>query len=103
MTAIAQEQRPGHQANIHKLFGAVADVKELDDGYKFRLSHTSEILMTAAEFIMLERLCCPFFNFRLDIEAEGGIWLSITGREGVKPFIVAEIGEHLPVRIQRTV
>ena len=102
MTAIAEDQRAGHLANINKLFAAVAEIRELEDGYKFRFPNTSELLMTAAEFITLERLCCPFFCFRLDIEGENGeLWLGITGREGVKPFIVAEIGAHLPVAIQR--
>ena len=103
MTAIAAEQRGPHQANIRKLFSAVAEVHEIADGYKFRLSNTSEILMAAAEFMTLERLCCPFFDFRLVIEREhGALWLDITGRDGVKPFIVAEIGEHFPTNIQRT-
>lgn len=103
MTAIAETQRAGHQANINKLFHAVAAVEEIAHGYKFRFPNTSDILLTAAEFIALERLCCPFFSFRLDIEGENGAaWLSITGREGVKPFILAEIGGHLPTNIQRT-
>ena len=101
MTAIAAEQRDPHQANVRKLFSAVTEVQEIADGYKFRLSNTSEILMTAAEFMTLERLCCSFFNFRLEIEREhGAVWLDITGREGVKPFIVAEIGAYL-TNIQR--
>ena len=42
-------------------------------------------------------VCCPFFGFGLEIEREGGsVWLSLTGREGVEPFIMAEIGDHLP-------
>ena len=46
----------------------------------------------AAEFIALERLCCPFLNFGLEIKAEGGpVWLRLSGREGVKAFIREEI------------
>lgn len=38
----------------------------------------------------------PFFGFSLDLEPEGGeLWLSLTGRDGVKPFIQAEIGDVL--------
>jgi len=44
-----------------------------------------------------ERLCCPFFGFGLRIKPEGGaVWLSLTGRDGIKPFIRAEIGQALP-------
>ncbi len=46
------------------------------------------MLLTIAAFIADERLCCPFFHFRLDIEPEQGpIWLQLTGTEDVKPFL----------------
>ncbi len=97
MTAIAPEQRGAHLATIEKLFEAVESVRELPNGYTFRLSGELDTLLTAAQFIRLERLCCPFFGFGLEVEREGGaVWLSLTGREGVKPFIMAEIGDHLP-------
>jgi hypothetical protein len=61
------------------------------------LPNESDMLVTTAQFIALERLCCPFFGFGIEVEPEGGaVWLSLTGREGVKPFIMAEIGAHLP-------
>lgn len=96
MTAILPEQRSTHVATIEKLFRSVQSKHELPDGYAFELPNDSEVLLTAAQFISLERLCCPFFGFELQVEREGGsVWLSLTGREGVKPFIVAEIGEYL--------
>jgi hypothetical protein len=96
MTAIAPEQRGAHLATIEKLFGAVESLRELPNGYTFRLPNESGVLLTAAKFISLERLCCPFFGFGLEVEQEGGaVWLSLTGREGVKPSILAEIGDHL--------
>ena len=56
----------------------------------------SSMLLKLADFIAKERLCCPFFGFALQLEPEGGeLWLSLTGREGVKPFIQAEIGGAL--------
>ena len=101
MRAIPPEQRGAHMATIEKLFRAVRSKRELPDGYAFELPNESDVLITAAEFISLERLCCPFFGFALEIEREGGsLWLSLTGRDGVKPFILAEIGEHLHVSIQ---
>jgi len=101
MTAIAPEQRGAHVATIGKLFRSVQSKRELPDGYAFELPNDSDVLLTAAEFISLERLCCPFFGFSLEIERErGSVWLSLTGRDGVKPFILAEIGAHLPVGAQ---
>jgi hypothetical protein len=47
----------------------------------------------AAEFMTLERLCCPFLTLTLEVERERGpLWLTLTGREGVKPFLQAELG-----------
>jgi hypothetical protein len=98
MTAIAPEHRGAHIATIEKLFRSVKSKCELPDGYVFELPNESNVLLMASEFMSQERLCCPFFGFRLEIEREGGpLWLSLTGRDGVKPFILAEIGEHLPV------
>ena len=96
MNAIAPEQRGTHIATIKKLFGAVRSTRELPDGYAFELPNESDVLKSAAEFIVNERFCCPFFTFGLDVERESvAVWLSLRGRDGVKPFIMAEVGHHL--------
>ncbi len=96
MNAIRPDQREAHLATIEKLFRSVESVREVANGYSFQLPNQSDVLLQVAEFISLERLCCPFFDFGLEVEREGGaVWLSLTGREGVKPFIIAEIGDHL--------
>lgn len=64
-------------------------MRELPEGYAFELPNESDVLLTASEFIINERLCCPFFDFTLEVEREGGpMWLSLKGRDGVKPFIM---------------
>jgi|SRR6185436_245965 len=96
MNAIAPSERGQHLAAIKEIFGAVRELRELPDGYSFRLPNDSAFLMKAADFIARERFCCPFFGFALHLEPEGGaLWLSLTGRDGVKPFVLAEIGEAL--------
>lgn len=96
MSAIEASQRGQHVATTGGLFRAVEEIRELPNGYAFRLPDESDVLTRAAKFIALERLCCPFFGFTLEAEPEvGSLWLSLTGRDGVKPFIMAEIGEHL--------
>src|SRR5687767_2738657 len=93
MTAIEASKRGQHMATIDELFRGTVEIREQPDGYAFRLPNEPEVLLKAAEFVALERLCCPFFGFNLEIEPEGGpLWLRLTGREGVKPFIRAEIG-----------
>lgn len=96
MTAIAPEDRDRHMATAYEVFQAVQSVRELPNGYAFRLPNNTTMLLKTAEFIANERLCCPFFGFTLEIEPDGGpLWVRLTGREGVKPFIVAELGEAL--------
>jgi hypothetical protein len=97
MSAIPPEERGQHIAAIEAVFGAVQEIRELSDGYSFRLANETALLLKVADFLAKERLCCPLFGFALQIEPEGGaVWLSLTGREGVKPFIQAEIGQALP-------
>ena len=92
MTAIAPEQRPQHLAASRDLFSRIEKVRELPNGYEFRLADGSALLSQLAEFISLEKLCCPFLNFVIEIEAEGGpVLLRLTGRDGVKAFIREEI------------
>jgi hypothetical protein len=100
MTAIAPAERSLHSAAIEEVFGAVAEIRDLPEGYAFRLPGESAWVMKIADFITKERLCCPFFGFSLQLEPEGGaLWLSLTGREGIKPFILAEIGHALPYAV----
>jgi len=97
MNAIAADQRNAHLATIDQVFRSVETIREIPNGDAFQLPNRSEMLVTVAEFIALERLCCPFFGFGVEVVREGGpVLLSLTGREGVKPFILAEIGDHLP-------
>jgi hypothetical protein len=94
MNAIAPADRDRHISTTLGLFHAVQDICELSNGYGFRLPNETGLLMKAAEFIANERLCCPFFGFRVEVEPGGGpLWLYLTGQDGVKPFIRAEISE----------
>src|SRR5262245_7079167 len=101
MSAIPSEQRETHLTTSRELFSHIREIQERPDGYGFRLSGDAEVLMKAAEFISLEKLCCPFLAFALNVEAEGGsVWLALTGREGVKEFIREEVNGLLGVAIK---
>jgi hypothetical protein len=93
LTALTAEQRKRH-AELRKTLGeSVKEVQELPDGYAFRLPDDAKTILSAAEFISYEKLCCPFFKFNLEIESDGKpVWLKLTGREGVKQFLKTEFG-----------
>jgi len=63
-------------------------VRELPDGYEFEFPADPKTIAMVAEWAAGERLCCPFFNIQLRLNAEGGpFWLRLTGRKGTKDFI----------------
>lgn len=104
MSAIEAGRREQHIATGKEVFSAVAKTKELPDGYAFRLSGEPHVLVKTAEFISLEKLCCPFIRFVIEVGAEGGpVWLRLTGREGVKAFIREEVSGLLGGAIDWTV
>ena len=104
MSAIEPGLRAQHVATGKQVFQAASEIRELPDGYAFRLPADSGTLLKAAEFISLEKLCCPFLGFALEVEPEGGpAWLRLTGREGVKAFIREEVSGLLGGAINWTV
>jgi hypothetical protein len=61
----------------------------MSNGYSFRLPPGT--LLTVARWVALERKCCPFFTFQVELAGdEGPLWLRITGSDGIKAFIRAE-------------
>ena len=71
-----------------QLYSSVEEIKELPDGYAFRLPCNSAMLMLIAEDLNMERLCCPFLLFTLEISPnKGPFWLKMTGAEGAKEFL----------------
>jgi hypothetical protein len=94
MDAIEPDKREQHISTAKQLFRSIKEFRELPNGYAFHLPDEPDMLLKIAEFISLERLCCPFLGFTLEVEPErGAVWLKLTGREGVKPFLRAEIAE----------
>jgi hypothetical protein len=94
MTAIPPEKRRAHHALIDRLMTeAVEEISDLADGLAFRFP--AEEYDAVTEFVGRERLCCPFLSFALDVSPDRGpLRLRLTGPEGVKDFIRAEL--HLP-------
>lgn len=67
--------------------------KELQNGYAFKFEGTDSVLDELAEFIKTERECCSFFTFVLSVKGDRSeSWLELTGAEGVKDFIISELG-----------
>ena len=93
LTALTIAERLHHKDLSQKVHAGVKEIRELSDGYAFRLGGERQTIAMVADWISLERLCCPFFTFQLEIGSDPNpIWLRITGREGVKQFMQSEFG-----------
>ena len=93
LTALDPTQRARYRGLAHYLRPAVEAFEELPDGYAARFGRDPERLLRLAEFMTLEALCCPFFTLAVEAACNGGpLRLRITGPDGVKPFIRAELG-----------
>jgi hypothetical protein len=89
--AISAAERSTHFALARKLFAELArERKDLPQGYAFRFEAGE--LEAISRFIANERKCCPFMTFELEIApASGPIWLRMTGPEGTRAVLDAEL------------
>jgi hypothetical protein len=68
------------------------EVDELVDGYRFEFPSGPDTFLKISEWVLLERLCCPFISFSLEIDPEDRpIRVTLTGQTGTKQFLKAEL------------
>lgn len=91
--AMSPEQMERYRALRRRLADDFRETRELDTGYAFRHSAEAGVLVALAEYVSLERLCCPFFDFAIEVGHGGGeVWLRMTGPEGAKGVLEAAMG-----------
>ena len=90
-SAIPARERAQHFMLARKLLTTQAVARaDLPDGYAFRFM--PDILAELLRFIDNERKCCPFLTFHLQIGPQAGpIWLRMTGPEGTREVLRAEL------------
>jgi hypothetical protein len=80
---LTEIERERERTLLNEIRHAHLEIVDLPAGYVLRFSADSATVLRLAEFIALERVCCPFLNFELRWEAEGGpVWLKVTGGQG---------------------
>ncbi len=96
LSAIDEANREAHLAlAADLLWRAAEERRDLPDGYAFRFP--ADEYRRVVDFIALERLCCAFFHFVLDVApAAGPLWLSITGPAEVKTFLQSTLAQPAP-------
>jgi hypothetical protein len=88
LKALTFEQRKELDKVGAQVISAITASRDLNDGYAFRIDPSLASLKDVAEWLDLWRRCCPFYEFRIDFHAaDAVVWLSVTGRPGVKEYI----------------
>ena len=91
MDVLGEPGRARHAALLAELASAGPAVEELAEGFAFRFPSRPYLFLRVAEWIGLERECCPFLAIRLDIEhANRSLRVSVTGPAGTKDLLRAE-------------
>ena len=94
LKALTPAERARQSALSRKLKAATVEKTELASGLSFKLSLAQMPLREVAEWIEDERKCCPFLDFQLSVECDGGaVHLSLTGGPGVKEFLLSDFGK----------
>jgi hypothetical protein len=93
MTAIPRDARDEHSRITRELIASAIEVHHSSDRVVIQLA--PDQYEKTVRFIALERLCCSFLRFTLDVATDrGGLSLTISGPSGAGEFIRAEL--HLP-------
>lgn len=85
---LTPEAQKARGEDLHDLFAQVDAIDELPAGYTFHFPMLPTIAEQVLAFVLAERACCPFFHFAVrTLPPHDGIWLDLSGAEGVKDVI----------------
>jgi hypothetical protein len=93
-TAIPPKDRARRAAVSRRLFrGAVRTDVRVDDQEGWHFEIAASAYADLADWVALERLCCPFLRFRIDVAPPPAkLTFTMTGPIGTIAFLEQEIG-----------
>ena len=95
LQALSAAERNEHLQLTRRLAESILKTMEVADGYAFEVDRHRMSIKDLAAWTEFERRCCPFFDFTLELRRENGpLTLRLTGRVGVKEFILAELPKN---------
>jgi hypothetical protein len=90
------DERLRYGATRARIDAAVTSFVEVDRGYEFQLPGDDATLVLVADWIALERRCCPFFEFIVSIGgSDSSIRVALTGSPEVKRFLEEELRSRI--------
>jgi hypothetical protein len=90
--ALDEAQRQRQRALLEIVRRLALDTRELPDGLAVSFPADAAVFLQLAEWVGLERRCCPFLGFALEWTRDDGVSVRLTGEPGVKELIAAEMG-----------
>ncbi len=91
MRAFDENERRRYEELCKRLAIARQEIREELEAFSFRFQPDAAVLTELVEWITLERLCCPFFQFTIDVSpADGPVWLTLGYGSEIKEFLKQE-------------
>ena len=92
LAAMDDKQRARYRVVVEQVESSALSTQPVPGGVAIRYTADPDTILRLAEFVTLERLCCPFFDFDIRLGAGATeVELQITGGPGVQEFLQAEI------------
>ena len=85
--ALDKAQFEERKALADRLAQRATERKAIPSGFALRFGRESGLVSQLASFIELERACCPFLTFRIDVRAGDSVWLELTGPAAAQEII----------------
>lgn len=80
-----RDRRAGLLASVA---AGVIERRDIPGGFAYRFEADAQALRELIEMIDLERQCCRFLRFLLQVEpSDGPVWLELTGPAGTRHFL----------------
>ena len=93
MKAISSTERVRYNGLTANIKRAVRLQSELKDGFSWDLDGKKVTMVEAAEWMSMERRCCPFLTLQIEAAGDGSDFkVKLLGPDGVKSFLQSEFG-----------
>ena len=92
LSVLSETQRRRHSELTSFMLNEHSNVEELEDGYRIEFPNSAHAFSMISEWVVLERLCCPFLSISLETGQDSNpILVTIIGPSGTKQLLKAVI------------
>ena len=90
--ALDPTQRKRQKELLGIVRGKIQKTVELPNGYALQMPTDHATFLEVAGWVSLERRCCGFAGFALEMRLDDTVWVTMTGKAGAKEVLAAEMG-----------